>query len=241
GGGPGMGPIAVAAHLAAHLPGDPVSETGNGPVSAANYGSASILPISWVYIALMGAQGLKRATEIAILNANYIAKRLEGAFPVVYKGKSGHVAHECILDVRGFKQTAGIEVEDIAKRLMDYGFHAPTISWPVAGTMMIEPTESEALSEIDRFCEALLSIREEIQAIEDGKAEAGNNVLSHAPHTAEVVMSDEWERPYSRGQAAYPTEFQRQYKFWPASSRIDSAYGDKNFICTCPDMSEYES
>ncbi|NJN38299.1 MAG: aminotransferase class V-fold PLP-dependent enzyme, partial [Acaryochloridaceae cyanobacterium CSU_3_4] len=243
GGGPGMGPIGVAAHLVPFMPTHPVVSTGGeqriGAVAAAPWGSASILPISWVYIALMGAKGLTQATQVAILNANYIAKRLEAYYPVLYKGKSGLVAHECILDLRGVKKTAGIEVEDIAKRLMDYGFHAPTVSWPVPGTIMIEPTESESKAELDRFCEAMIAIRAEIAEIEAGQADPQNNVLKNAPHTAEVVIADDWHHPYSREKAAYPAPWTRSAKFWPAVSRINNAYGDRNLVCSCAPLSAY--
>ncbi|HEY1101313.1 MAG TPA: aminomethyl-transferring glycine dehydrogenase [Myxococcota bacterium] len=244
GGGPGMGPIGVAAHLAPFLPGHPVVVTGGaqaiGPISAAPWGSASILLISWAYLRMMGADGLKQATELAILNANYIAKRLEGAFPVVYQGKNGRVAHECILDVRHFKATSGIEAEDVAKRLMDYGFHAPTLSFPVAGTLMVEPTESEPLAELDRFCEAMLGIRAEITAIEKGEQPKDKNVLKMAPHTALVAMSSTWERPYSREQAVFPTAHTRQSKYWPTSGRVNNVLGDRTLVCTCPPLSDYE-
>jgi len=236
-----MGPIGVAAHLLPFLPGHPLIATGGslGPVAAAPWGSASILPISWVYIALMGAEGLKTATEVAILNANYLAHRLEPYYPVLYKGNAGLVAHECILDLRPLKASAGIEVEDIAKRLMDYGFHAPTISWPVAGTMMIEPTESESKAELDRFCAALIAIREEIAQIESGVIDRHNNPLKNAPHTAETLLADSWDHPYSRQQAAYPAPWTREHKFWPAVSRIDNAYGDRNLVCSCTGMEAY--
>ena len=240
GGGPGMGPIGVAAHLAPFLPGHPVTKLGGadsiGPVSAAPYGSPSILPISWVYIALMGAEGLTRATKVAILNANYMAKRLEKHFPVLYTGAHGFVAHEFILDVRQAKAGAGVEVMDIAKRLMDYGFHAPTVSFPVSGTLMIEPTESESKAELDRFCDALIAIRGEIQEIESGRMPRDNNVLKNAPHTAQAVTAADWKHPYSREQAAFPTPWTRESKFWPAVARIDDAYGDRHLICTCPPM-----
>ena len=242
GGGPGMGPIAVAAHLAAYLPGHPLSDRGRdatGPVSAAPFGSSSILPISFAYIAMMGGDGLRRATELAILNANYMAARLEPHFPVLYKGAHGRVAHEFILDCRPFKKSAGIEAEDIAKRLMDYGFHAPTMSFPVPGTLMIEPTESEPKSELDRFCDALISIRNEIAAIESGTMDRANNPLKHAPHTAAVVTSGAWDRPYSREQAGFPATWLREHKYWPPVARIDNAYGDRNLVCTCPPLSAY--
>jgi glycine dehydrogenase len=238
GGGPGMGPIGVARHLAPFLPGHPVTGLGGaqslGTVSAAPYGSPSILTISWVYIALMGPEGLKRASEVAILNANYMAKRLEGHYEMLYTGRGGRVAHEFIVDARPFKRGADVEVEDIAKRLMDYGFHAPTMSFPVAGTLMIEPTESEAKGELDRYCDALISIREEIRAIEEGRADRKDNVLTRAPHTARAVSADAWNRPYPREQAAFPAPWTRRHKFWPAVARIDNVYGDRNLFCSCP-------
>ena len=243
GGGPGVGPIGVAKHLADFLPGlpslnsQPSTLNSAGPVAAAPYGSASILTISWMYIRMMGAAGLTKATKVAILSANYIAKRLDSHFPVLFKGKHGLVAHECILDLRPCK-SAGIEVEDVAKRLMDYGFHAPTVSWPVPGTVMIEPTESEPKDELDRFCEAMISIRREIDAIRSGDADKQDNVLKNAPHTAEQVTTDAWHHPYSREQAAYPASWTRTQKFWPAVARIDSVYGDRNLFCTCPPMEE---
>ncbi|BAC88187.1 aminomethyl-transferring glycine dehydrogenase [Gloeobacter violaceus] len=244
GGGPGMGPIGVASHLAAFLPRHPVvsqvgGQAGIGAVAAAPWGSASILTISWVYIFLMGGPGLTEATKVAILNANYIAHRLAPHYPVLYKGAGGLVAHECILDLRKLKTTAGIEVDDVAKRLMDYGFHAPTVSWPVAGTIMIEPTESESLEELDRFCEALIAIRHEIAAIERGEADRADNPLKNAPHTAAVLLADSWEHPYSRAQAAYPAPWLYQHKFWPVVSRIDNVYGDRNLICSCLPMEAY--
>jgi glycine dehydrogenase len=245
GGGPGMGPIGVSSHLVPFLPGHSVVKIGDksgiGAVSAAPWGSASILPISWMYIAMMGAAGLTEATKVAILNANYMARRLQDYYPVLYKGNSGLVAHECILDLRSLKKSAAIEVEDIAKRLMDYGFHAPTVSWPVAGTVMVEPTESESKAELDRFCEAMIAIRKEIAEIETGKVDAENNVLKNAPHTAETLISDDWNRPYSRTQAAYPAPWLKEHKFWPPVSRIDNAFGDRNFVCSCLPMSDYES
>jgi glycine dehydrogenase len=244
GGGPGMGPIGVAAHLAPFLPAHVMRKTGGAKgihaVSAAPWGSASILTISYAYIAMMGAEGLTRATEMAILNANYIKARLEGSYEILYTGKNGRCAHEMIIDCRSFKTTAGIEVEDIAKRLMDYGFHAPTVSFPVAGTLMIEPTESEPKEELDRFCEAMLAIREEIREIENGQADRTDNLLHHAPHTAELVMADHWERPYSRQRAAYPLPYLKTHKMWPTVSRIDGAYGDRNLVCSCLPVSEYE-
>ena len=245
GGGPGMGPIAVARHLAPFLPGHPVTGLGGpesiGPVSAAAYGSPSILTISWVYIALMGRDGLTTATQVAILNANYMAKRLEKHYPILYTGNAGFVAHEFILDVRQFKETAGVEAMDIAKRLMDYGFHAPTVSFPVAGTLMIEPTESESKAELDRFCDAMILIRAEIQEIIDGRQPRSNNLLKNAPHTARMVTTAEWDRPYSREQAAFPAVWVKDHKFWPHVGRIDEAYGDRNLVCTCPPMEQYSS
>ncbi|HXF63522.1 MAG TPA: aminomethyl-transferring glycine dehydrogenase, partial [Caldilineaceae bacterium] len=236
GGGPGMGPIGVAAHLAPFLPGHPVVKGVGGAqsdgmtISAAPWGSASILPISYAYIAMMGGEGLTEATRIAILNANYVAARLQPHYPVLYRGDQGYVAHECIIDVRPLKQV-GIEAEDIAKRLMDYGFHAPTMSFPVPGTLMIEPTESESKAELDRFCDAMIAIREEIRAIERGEADRTHNLLTGAPHTAQMVSADVWDRPYSREQAAYPDAWSREFKFWPAVGRIDAVYGDRHLMC----------
>jgi len=233
-----MGPIGVASHLAPYLPGHPVTGGGGaqaiGPISAAAYGSPSILPISWMYIVMMGGDGLTRATQTAILNANYMAKRLSGHYDILYTGQNGLVAHEFVLDARPFKVSAGVEVEDIAKRLMDYGFHAPTMSWPVAGTLMIEPTESESRAELDRLCDALIGIRKEIRAIEDGTDDRDDNPLKHAPHPAHVVTADIWEHAYGREQAAYPAPWVRQYKYWPPVSRIDNTYGDRNLMCSCP-------
>jgi glycine dehydrogenase len=245
GGGPGMGPIGVASHLVPFLPGHSVvnparDERAIGAISAAPWGSASILPISWMYIAMMGAAGLQRATEVAILNANYIAKRLEGHYSILYKGNQGLVAHECIIDLREFKKSAEIEVDDIAKRLIDYGFHPPTVSWPVAGTIMVEPTESESKAEMDRFCEALIAIREEIREIEQGQVDRQNNLLKNAPHTTADLVDAVWERPYSRERAVFPTEWTRQNKFWPAVNRIDNAYGDRHLVCSCLPMEAYE-
>ena len=243
GGGPGMGPIGVAAHLAAHLPNHPVVELGHqasaGTISAAPWGSPSILPISWMYITMMGAKGLTEATKVAILNANYIAKRLEGHYEVLYTGPGGLVAHECILDTRPFKLSAGIEVEDIAKRLIDYGFHPPTVSFPVAGTLMIEPTESEPKEELDRFIEAMIGIREEIREVESGAASKGDNLLTYAPHPLREVLADAWDRPYPRERAAYPSEAVRRHKVWPTTGRIEGAYGDRNLICTCTPMEAF--
>jgi glycine dehydrogenase len=243
GGGPGMGPIGVKAHLQPFLPNHPLVSVGGseslGSVSAAPWGSASILPISWMYIAMMGGEGLTDATKVAILSANYMANRLEPYYPVLFKGASGLVAHECILDLRHLKKSAGIEVEDVAKRLMDYGYHAPTVSWPVPGTMMIEPTESEAKAELDRFCEAMIAIRAEIAEIEAGQADAQDNLLKHAPHTAESVTVEDWTHPYSRQRAAFPATWTRDSKFWPAVGRIDNAYGDRNLVCSCLPIDAY--
>src|SRR5881398_3748599 len=246
GGGPGIGPIGVAKHLVKFLPArfsisnwQSAIDGDVGPVAAAPWGSASILTITWMYIRMMGPDGLKRATEVAILNANYIAKRLDRFFPVLFKGKRGLVAHECVLDLRDWKR-AGIEVEDVAKRLMDYGFHAPTISWPVAGTMMVEPTESEPKHELDRFCDAMISIHAEIEAVANGKIDRANNVLKNAPHTARQIASDKWDRPYSREQAAFPAPWTREYKFWPAVARIDNVYGDRNLFCSCPPVEAFQ-
>ncbi|MHB1222944.1 MAG: aminomethyl-transferring glycine dehydrogenase [Gemmatimonadaceae bacterium] len=243
GGGPGMGPIGVAAHLVPFLPGHPLVSVGGeqalGPVSSAPWGSASIIPISYVYVRLMGGEGLTYATKVAILSANYIARRLADHFPVLYRGQNGHVAHECIIDTRPLKASAGVDVEDIAKRLMDYGFHAPTVSFPVAGTLMIEPTESEPLAELDRFCDALIAIRAEAGAIEAGELDALNNPLKRAPHTMDAVVSSAWDRPYTREQAAFPAPWTRTRKFWPTVSRVESAYGDRNLVCSCPPTDAY--
>jgi glycine dehydrogenase len=255
GGGPGMGPIGVASHLVPFLPGHSVVRINNnedftphsalrtphsfGAVSAAPWGSASILVISWMYIIMMGADGLTEATKIAILNANYMAKKLESYYPVLYQGKNGLVAHECILDLRSLKKSAQIEIDDVAKRLMDYGFHAPTVSWPVAGTIMVEPTESESKQELDRFCDALIAIREEVAAIESGTMDIHDNLLKNAPHTAESLIIGEWNHPYSREQAAYPASWSKEYKFWPSVGRIDAAFGDRNFVCSCLPMEAY--
>jgi glycine dehydrogenase len=236
GGGPGVGPICVAAHLVPHLPGHPLQATGgsSGPVAAAPFGSASILLISWMYIRMMGAEGLTQATKLAILNANYVAERLEQAFPVLYRGAQRRVAHECILDMRKLKASSGVEVEDVAKRLMDYGFHAPTVSFPVASTMMVEPTESESRAELDRFIEAMLAIRAEIAEVEAGRLPREDNPLKHAPHTAEAVTADVWKRPYSRQLAAWPLPWVRAHKFWPSVGRVNNVLGDRKLVCTCP-------
>ncbi|MGB4864399.1 MAG: aminomethyl-transferring glycine dehydrogenase, partial [Hyphomicrobium sp.] len=239
GGGPGMGPIGVKAHLIPFLPGHPETDGREFSVSAAPYGSPSILPISWSYCLLMGGRGLTQATRIAILNANYIAKRLEGAYPVLYKGRNGRVAHECIIDTRPLMESAGVTVDDIAKRLMDCGFHAPTMSWPVPGTLMIEPTESETKAELDRFCAAMLAIREEVRAIEDGRSDRKNNPLKNAPHTVEDLVG-EWNRPYSREAACFPPGAFRVDKYWPPVNRVDNVYGDRNLVCTCPPLDSYK-
>jgi glycine dehydrogenase len=243
GGGPGMGPIGVKSHLIPFLPNHPLTTVGGeqslGPVSAAPWGSASILPISWMYIAMMGPDGLTDATKVAILNANYMAQRLDPYYPVLFKGTSGLVAHECILDLRHLKKSAGIEVEDIAKRLIDYGFHAPTVSWPVPGTIMIEPTESESKVELDRFCEAMIAIRAEIAEIEAGQADDHDNPLKYAPHTAAVVTADQWTHAYSRQKAAFPAPWTKDSKFWPAVGRIDNAFGDRNLVCSCLPVDAY--
>ena len=240
GGGPGVGPIGVVDKLKEFVPGfHNNSNRKVGPVSGSDWGSASILPISWMYIKMMGANGLRKATEIAILNANYIAFRLKDDYQILYKGESGLVAHECILDVRPFKDSAEVEVEDIAKRLIDYGFHAPTMSWPVAGTLMIEPTESESRAELDRFCDAMISIRKEISDIESGALDKNDNMLKNAPHTAEEMASDEWAHSYSRIRAAYPVKSLKNNKFWPPVGRVDNTYGDRNLICSCPSMDDF--
>jgi glycine dehydrogenase len=243
GGGPGMGPICCAKQLTPFLPGHPIVKVGGaeacGAVSAAPWGSASILPISWIYIALMGSAGLKRATEIAILNANYMAARLKGHYDVLFTNAKGRVAHEFIIDLRPFEHSAGVVGEDVAKRLMDYGFHSPTMSFPVVGTLMIEPTESEPRAELDRLCDALIAIREEIRSIEGGAADKSDNALKHAPHTASVVMANDWKHAYTREHAAFPAPWVRERKFWPTVSRIDNGFGDKNLVCTCPPVESY--
>jgi glycine dehydrogenase len=241
GGGPGVGPIGVRAHLKPFLPSTTLANHHGHtePVSAAPYGSAGVLPISWAYVALLGRQGLPKATSIAILNANYIAHRLNDHFPVLYTGTNGMVAHECIIDTRIIKQASGITVDDIAKRLIDYGFHAPTMSFPVSGTLMIEPTESESKEELDRFCDAMITIRQEIQAIEDGEMDREDNPLKNAPHTVDMVCSDTWNHPYGRDQAAYPVASLRANKYWASVSRVDNVHGDTNLICSCPPLSDY--
>ena len=245
GGGPGVGPVAARAHLAPFLPNHPLTEeagprTGPGPISAAPWGSASILPISWAYVALMGPDGLRAATEVAILNANYLAARLAGAFPILYAGQHGRVAHECILDLRELTRRTGVTVDDVAKRLIDYGFHAPTMSFPVAGTLMVEPTESESLAELDRFCEAMLAIRAEIAAIEAGEVAYHDSALAHAPHPAQDLLVGDWNRVYSREDAAYPVPSLRRDKYWPPVSRIDGGWGDRNLMCACPAPETFE-
>jgi glycine dehydrogenase len=245
GGGPGVGPVAARAHLAPFLPNPPAAPeagpaTGPGPVSAAPWGSAGILPISYTYAKLLGPDGLRRATEVAILGANYIARRLADHFPVLYAGEHGRVAHECIVDVRGITRDTGVTVDDVAKRLIDYGFHAPTMSFPVAGTLMIEPTESESLAEIDRFCDAMIAIKGEIDRVASGEWPVADSPLRHAPHTAEDLLVADWDRPYSRERAAYPVPELRQAKYWPPVSRIDGGYGDRHLVCACPPPQAFE-
>ncbi len=242
GGGPGMGPIGVKAHLAPFLPNHdvrPVNGSHTGAVSAAPYGSASILPISYLYIRLLGPEGLKKATQVALLNANYVASKLRDVYPILYTGRGGRVAHECILDIRPLKQATGITEEDIAKRLMDYGFHAPTMSFPVPGTLMIEPTESEPKAELDRFIDAMRSIRREIQDVQDGTITAADSPLKHAPHTQADLLDAEWNRAYSRETGAFPSAAQKAWKYWPAVNRVDNVYGDRNFVCSCPPIEDY--
>ena len=238
GGGPGVGPIGVARQLVPYLPGHVALGT-DGAVSAAPDGSASILPISWMYIRMLGGNGLKSASEIAILNANYIAERLKDHYPILFTGKNNRVAHECIIDVRPLKDSADVSVDDIAKRLIDYGFHAPTMSWPVAGTLMVEPTESEPLSEIDRFVDAMIAIREEAARVEQGEWPRDDNPLHNAPHTAEELTADAWSHPYSRKVAAYPKGVDTASKFWVPVSRVDNVHGDRNLVCSCPPMEDY--
>jgi len=244
GGGPGMGPIVCKNHLAQFLPGHSQIETGGkkaiSAVSSAPFGSSSILPISWAYMAMMGEDGLKKATQVAILNANYMAKILENHFPILYRGISGFNAHEFILDLRDLKKISGISDEDVAKRLMDYGFHAPTMSFPVPGTLMIEPTESESKAELDRFCKAMISIKKEIQDVTDGTSDAKDNPLKNAPHTALHVASNNWNHPYDRKQAAYPAPWLKDHKYWPTVGRVDNAFGDRNLICICPTIDDYK-
>jgi len=253
GGGPGVGSIGVAAHLAPFLPGHVMGEEASGKlcgsdlcipksegaVAGAPFGSAAILPISWMYIKMNGHEGLKKATAFAILNANYMADRLDGAYDVLYRGKNGQCAHEFIIDLRPLKASAGVTEEDVAKRLQDYGFHSPTMSWPVAGTLMIEPTESEDLAELDRFCDALLAIRAEIDDVGSGKISIEDSPLRNAPHTLDDVVSEKWDREYSRETAIYPAPWVRANKFWPTCSRVDNVYGDRNLVCTCPPLEAY--
>jgi glycine dehydrogenase len=244
GGGPGVGPVAVRAHLAPFLPNHPLRReagpaSGVGPIAAAPWGSAGILPISWAYVRLMGPDGLRRASEVAILGANYVARKLAPHYPVLYTGRKGLVAHECILDLRRITKESGVTAEDVAKRLIDYGFHAPTMSFPVAGTLMVEPTESESMAELDRFCEAMIAIRNEIARVAAGELDREDNPLRNAPHTAEM-LAGEWSHAYSRKQAAYPVASLRRDRYWPPVRRIQSAYGDRNLVCTCPPMSAWE-
>ncbi|MBT8484596.1 MAG: hypothetical protein KJO43_03390, partial [Phycisphaerae bacterium] len=245
GGGPGMGPIGVASHLRPFLPGHPVTPPASagpdaiGAIAAAPYGSPSILPITWMYLAMTGAEGQRQATQVAILNANYMARRLDGHYDILFTGPNGRSAHEFIVDCRPFDRSAGIKIDDIAKRLMDYGFHAPTMAWPVPGTLMIEPTESESKAELDRFCDALIAIRGEIAAIERGDADRDDNVLKNAPHTVEMIGADEWSHAYARSEAAFPAPWLREHKFWPPVARIDNPYGDRNLVCTCPAVAEW--
>jgi glycine dehydrogenase len=249
GGGPGIGPVAVRSHLARFLPGHPflpapaAADGGStvGPVAAAPYGSAGILPISWAYIAMMGADGLRQATQVAVLSANYLARRLDPHFPVLFTGRDGLVAHECILDLRPLTSQTGITAEDVAKRLIDYGFHAPTMSFPVAGTLMVEPTESEDLTELDRFCDAMIAIRREIARVAAGELDAKDNPLTNAPHTASMLMAADWQHPYEREQAAYPLPGDRRAKYWPPVRRINQAYGDRNLVCACPSPAAFAS
>ena len=245
GGGPGMGPIVCKKHLAPFLPGHSQIKTGGDrsihAVSAAPYGSSSILPISWTYIAMMGADGLRKATQVAILNANYMAMKLENYFPVLYRGVSGYSAHEFIIDLRDLRKMSGISDEDVAKRLMDYGFHAPTMSFPVPGTLMIEPTESESKKELDRFCDAMISIRSEIQKVIDGTFDKNDNPLKNAPHTAERIVLEDWSNSYSREEAVYPAPWLKGHKYWPTVGRVNNAFGDRNLVCTCPPIEDYEN
>ena len=241
GGGPGVGPVAVGKHLAPYLPVDTLDKSrAGGLISAAPFGSASILPITWMYMRMMGAEGLKQATENAILNANYIAKRLEKHYDILFTGANGRVAHECIVDTRSIKTETGISVDDVAKRLIDYGFHAPTMSFPVAGTLMIEPTESESKAEIDRFCDAMIAIAGEIEQVAQGEFAPDDNPLVGAPHTAEAATSDVWERGYSRSLAIYPSQSVRENKYWPPVGRLDNVFGDRNLVCSCPSIKDYQ-
>jgi glycine dehydrogenase len=244
GGGPGVGPVAVRAHLAEFLPGRGSAGEVVGPVAAAAHGSAGILPISWAYIAMMGADGLRQATQVAVLAANYVAHRLAPHFPVLYKSRNGLVAHECILDLRPLTAETSVSVDDVAKRLIDYGFHAPTMSFPVAGTLMVEPTESEDLAELDRFCDAMIAIATEVEKVASGEYDAADNPLKNAPHTAAMLISGDWKHPYDREDAAYPVPADRRSKYWPPVRRppvrrIDQAYGDRNLMCSCPPISAF--
>ena len=246
GGGPGMGPICTAPHLTKFLPSHPViknhdTDQAISAVSAAPWGSAGVLPISWCYMAMLGSTGMKTSTTVAILNANYMAKLLEEHYLVLYKGENGLNAHEFIIDLRPIRKESGITDEDVAKRLMDYGFHAPTMSWPVPGTLMIEPTESESKTELDRFCAAMIAIKDEITAVATGAADSDNNVLKNAPHIAKIIAADTWDHPYSRIEAVYPAEWLKDFKYWPPVGRIDNASGDRNLVCTCPDIKDYEN
>jgi glycine dehydrogenase len=247
GGGPGVGPVGVREHLAPFLPGSPspaqpVRGTlgGGGPVTAAPFGSAGILPISWAYISMMGAAGLRKATQVAILNANYLANQLSPHYVVLYTGRGGLVAHECIIDLRAITKESGVTAEDVAKRLIDYGFHAPTLSFPVAGTLMVEPTESEDLTELDRFCAAMIAIRQEIARVAAGDHDRQDNMLANAPHTAAMLLAADWKHPYSREEAAYPLVSDRRAKYWPPVRRIDQAYGDRHLVCTCPPVEAFQ-
>jgi len=233
-----MGPIGVRAHLAPHLPGH-VARGGQGAVSAAPFGSASILPISWAYMLLMGDDGLRRATEVAILNSNYIVKRLEDHYPILFRGEHKRVAHECIVDLRPIKDATGVTVDDFAKRLIDHGFHAPTVSFPVAGTLMIEPTESEGRHELDRFCDAMIAIRDEVRAIERGEVKVEASALRHAPHTAADLLRGDWDRPYPRTEGCFPGAVSPAIKYWPPVGRLDNSYGDRNLVCSCPSIETY--
>jgi len=239
GGGPGVGPIGVVDKLKEFLPSDHEKLNKVGPVSGTNWGSASILPISWMYIKMMGTEGLVQATQSAILNTNYMASILKDHYEILFKGENGLVAHECIIDIRPLKEKTGIDIEDIAKRLIDYGFHAPTMSWPVADTLMIEPTESESLKEIDRFCEAMIKIRKEIEDIENGKSDKEDNLLKNSPHTAKELISDDWKHSYKRSEAAYPVSSLEDGKYWPPVGRVNNVYGDRNLMCNCPSMEDY--
>jgi glycine dehydrogenase len=239
GGGPGVGPVAVKSHLAPYLPGQLGADSEVGMVSAGSFGSASILPISWMYVTMMGAEGLRRATQVALLNANYVAKRLAPYYPTLYAGRNGFVAHECILDLRPLKDASGISAEDVSKRLMDYGFHAPTLSFPVAGTLMVEPTESEPKVELDRFIEAMVAIHGEIGAVKAGEVDRDDNPLKNAPHTAAMVMAENWAHDYTREEAAFPVASLKRQKYWTPVGRVDNAYGDRNIMCSCVPLSAY--